>query len=275
MQTIILIVLGLAVLFLIVFVIRAWLFGGELCRNFQRCNVVVDGKKGKGKDLVFQYVINRRKKPYYSNIDYGGKHDPIKLEQVSTKPNTYIDFISEKLKPTEAGRLYEKQDVYISDGGVFLPSYMDSTLYKLYASMPIYYALSRHLAEHNIHVNIQNESRLWKALREQADYFVHVQKNIKLPHFILLKLYTYEKEESVQRVIKPMKRRLFNKFSKAEADQFEAEHGEIKGGWLIIRKKSIKYDTRAFEKKLYGDTPRNYRPKKPWLSKMAEELEKA
>lgn len=40
--------------------------------------------------------------------------------------------------------------------------------------MPIFYALSRHLYNNNIHVNVQNLGRLWLKLREQADSFIRV-----------------------------------------------------------------------------------------------------
>ena len=56
------------------FLVRSWLLGKHIVRQFQRCNVVVDGKKGKGKDVLFQYVIHKRKEPYYANIDYGGNY---------------------------------------------------------------------------------------------------------------------------------------------------------------------------------------------------------
>jgi len=245
----------IGVVLLIVFLIRAWLFGRFVKRNFQRCNVVVDGKKGKGKDLLFQYVINKRKAPYYSNIDYGGKYEPIKVKDISVNPNTYVDFINDRI--TQCKRtMKERKDVYISDGGIYLPSYMDSQLYKAFPSFPIYYALSRHLADHNIHVNVQNVGRLWKALREQADFFVHVETNVKLPFFILVKCITYDNVNSATETLKPIRGRWFNKFSKAEVDVFNAQHGDIRGGWVIIPKWRIKYNTRALEPVLFGDQPR-------------------
>lgn len=242
-------------IFLIVFAVKSWLFGRFVVRNFQRCNVVVDGKKGKGKDLLFQYVISKRRKAYYSNIDYGGKYEHVEVRDISVAPNTYAEFI--KGKVTEVPRRFaERKDVYLSDGGIYLPSYMDSQLYKAYPSFPIYYALSRHLADHNIHVNVQNLGRLWKALREQADFFVHVKSNLKLPFFILVKCYTYDNINSAMEAIAPLKGRWFNKFSKAETDVYNATHGEIRGGWIALRKSKIAYNTRALEPVLYGEQER-------------------
>lgn len=249
--------IALAVLLLIalIFLIRAWLFGRYVVKGFEHGNTIVDGHKGKGKDLVFQYVINKRKKPYYANIDYGGEHTNISCREISIEPNTYDNFINDNVTPIKR-QFVENKDFYISDGGIFLPSYADSTLHKTYKSMPLFYPMSRHISNSNVHVNIQNMARLWKPLREQADFFVHVKGRLRLPGFILVHANTYDKAESAEKCLEPLKGRWFNQYSKAEVDIYKAEHGEIKSGWLIIRKKRIKYDTRAFEKIIYGDAPR-------------------
>ena len=139
---IIFVVLGIGLLIALFWLIKQALFTHNVIRNFKKCNVVVAGKKGTGKDLVFNKLINKRHDFYYSNIKYGGKCKLISLKQVSVYPNTYDDFINEKV--TKIPRTFrEKKDIYISDGGIFLPSYKDSVLYKTYPSMPIFYALSR------------------------------------------------------------------------------------------------------------------------------------
>lgn len=252
---IVLVGLGIGLLLLIVFLVRAWLFGRFIVGNFRRCNVVVDGKKGKGKDLLFQYVIAKRKAPYYANIDYGGRYENIKVRDIDVSPNTYREFIADHVSVVKR-KMVERKDVYISDGGIYLPSYMDSQLYKAYPSFPIYYALSRHLADSNVHVNVQNVGRLWKALREQADFFVHIKTNVKIPFFILVKCWTYDNVNSAMACVAPVKTRLFNKFSKAETDVYNAQYGEMRSGWVIIPKWRIKYNTRALEPVLYGEQPR-------------------
>lgn len=248
MEIIIIIVILVAFVFCLIWFIKQYLFKKEIIRNFKKCNVIVDGKKGSGKDLIFQEVIRKRNDFYYSNIDYGYKGRLINISKdLSVYPNTYKEFILNKVDKVDR-KLYEKKDVYISDGGIFLPSHMDSVLHKSFPSFPILYALSRHLYANNIHVNVQNFNRLWKALREQADYFIHVKKTIKLPLFLFVRATTYDKYESAVRYLEPVKTRMFNKYSKAEIDIYNATYGEIKAGWIIIRKKDIKYDTRAFEK---------------------------
>lgn len=221
--------------------------------HFNKCNVIVAGKKGSGKDLLFQKVINKRKDFYYSNISYGGNHKIISLKDISlqdkeTKKHlTYNDFLNDNVIKSKH-KFYEGKDIYISDGGIFLPSHMDSSLHKTYPSLPIFYALSRHLYDSNIHVNVQNFERLWKPLREQADFFVYVHRTIKLPFILLTRYTTYEKLETAIQRVNPMKVRALNKFSKAEVDKHNATFGVIKNGWVVQRKRKVKYDTRAFEK---------------------------
>ena len=75
MQSILVVVvfigLGIGLFVLLLFLFRSWLFGRFVVSEFKRCNVVVDGKKGTGKDLLFQYVIWKRDEHYYANISYG------------------------------------------------------------------------------------------------------------------------------------------------------------------------------------------------------------
>lgn len=257
---IVLIVLGLALAVVVFLLVKSWLFSREVLRNFKTCNVIVTGKKGRGKDVLTQWVISKRKKPYYANISYGGAYTHIKLRDISAEPNTYESFIDDKVTICKRWA-YEKEDVYISDAGVHLPSQMDGYLHKKYPGLPIYYALSRHLANHNIHCNVQNLGRLWKALREQADYYVNLRGVLRLPFFLALKMTTYDKYESAYKLLEPVKPRLINKYSRAETDIYKASNGEIKTGWVIIPKRILKYDTRAFEKVLYGQQKRLERKK--------------
>lgn len=249
MIIIVFIIIAIGLLICTVWLIRQSLFTRDIVQHFKKCNVVVAGKKGTGKDLIFNKVINKRHDEYYSNIKYGGKCHLISLKQVSVSPNTYDDFINERV--TKVKRVFkEGKDIYISDGGIFLPSYMDAKLYKTYPSMPIYYALSRHLYNHNVHVNVQNYERLWKALREQSDFYVTCKKTIKIFGIFFTKCITYDKLQSAMQGLLPIKNRIANKYSKAEVDLYNSQNGEIKQGWVIQFKHNIKYNTRAFEKVL-------------------------
>lgn len=247
MPVVLLLLLLLPVALGAVWLVKQSLFTRDIVRHFEKCNVVVAGKKGTGKDLVFNKVINKRKDSYYANIKYGGKCKVISLKAVSVAPNTYKDFVNENV--TKISRTFkEGKDIYVSDGGIFLPSYMDAVLYKTYPSMPIYYALSRHLYNSNIHVNVQNYERLWKALREQSDYYVTCKKTIHVFGIFFTKCITYDKLQSAMAGLLPIKSRLLNKYSRAEVDIYNSTNGEIRSGWVIQFKRNIYYDTRAFEK---------------------------
>lgn len=246
MNIVFIIVFFALLVFVSIWLIKNKLFYNDIVKHFKKCNCVVDGKKGSGKDLLFQKVINTRNETYYSNIDYGKRYIHVDVKDISASGNTYKDFIVDNVKKSQR-LFYETKDIYISDGGIYLPSYMDATLYKTYPSFPIFYALSRHLYRANVHVNIQNFARLWKALREQADFFIHVHKTINFFGFLIIKATTYDKYESAVAYLSPVKSRIMNKYSKSEVDIYRATNGEIKRGYIIIRKRSIKYNSRAFE----------------------------
>lgn len=254
-SVILLIAIGIAAILIAVITIKYIFFKRYLLNNFKSCNVGVEGKKGRGKGLLFQWVINHRKETYYSNVSYSKKGDKrfkeIKsLKEVSCEPNYYENIVNDNIVKTPH-KFIESKDIYIDDIGVFLPSYMDSTLYKKFPSMPILYALSRHLYNSNIHFNTQNIERGWKALREQADFYVSVKGTLKLFGFIFItKMVTYEKYESCKQHLLPLKSRFLNKFSKAQKDLYDAKNGVIKKGFIINFKWDLHYDTRIFEKKL-------------------------
>lgn len=263
MKTILTIALIIGLVLLLVFLLSAYLTKKRITNEFRRCNVIVYGKKGNGKDLLFQAVINKRKRPYYANISYGGDYTPIWANEISVAPNTYENFINNNVTIVEK-KLAERKDVYLSDGGIILPSQYDSTLYKSFPSFPVYYALSRHLSNSNVHINTQNIGRVWKALREQADYYIRCRGVINLPFFLIIKTTEYDNYASAEKNLLPLKSRFANKFSRAETDQFEATNGFIKSGFVIVRKKSVKYDSRAYHKIIYGcPAPSDKRKKRP------------
>lgn len=175
------------------------------------------------------------------------KHKIISLQDVSVKPNTFNNFVTNTIEKVPHS-LKEGKDIYISDIGNFLPSYMDSTLYKLYPSMPIYYSLSRHLYNSNVHCNTQNIERGWKALREQADFYVICKRTIRIFNWFITRMVTYDNYNSAKNGIQPIKLRMLNKYSKANVDLFVAQNGDIRKGYIIQHKKNLTYDTRYFEK---------------------------
>lgn len=248
MALIIVIIAAILLVVALVWIIQNHITNNNTLWNFKHCNVIVAGKKGSGKDLLFQWVINKRKDYYYSNISYGRQHKIIKLRQVACEPNSYDNIVNDKIEK-QPHFFKEGKDIYISDIGIYLPSYMDSKLYQKFPSMPIYYALSRHFADNNVHCNTQNIERGWKALREQADFYIQVKRTYKIfGYFFITKYYSYDNYESAKKHLLPIKNRILNKYSKAETDIYNATNGDIRKGYIFQIKRKLYYDTRAMEK---------------------------
>lgn len=246
---------------IIILILYIWLESNAnyIAKKFKHGNCIVWGKKRKGKDLLFQKVINKRKKEHYQtnypdNFNYGHKGKQIKLGDLSVQPNIYENLIMGKINKIERYEEREKVDTYISDGGIYLPSQYNHILNKLYPSMPIYYAVIGHLYDSNIHVNYNGEiTRLWDKLREQADDYFYVDKNIKLPGIIFIKVFYYERYSAAASTLLPMKKGFLNKQQKALYEQYNATNGLIKPLWIAIRKKSIHYDTRYFKRLFFKE----------------------
>lgn len=251
-------IIMILVVFLIGFalyvIITHFLTINRIVKEFKHCNVIVFGKKGNGKDLLTQEVIyKRRKENYFSNIDYGYKYHNANVSSLELTPNTYENFINGEVSKIKKINKYENADFYLSDCGIILPSQFDTKLYKQYPSFGASYALSRHLYHNNIHCNTQNLGRVWKALREQADYYIKCRGVIKLPFLLVVKTTEYEKYESAEKSLLPYHIPLIGRqFQQAEAKQYRATNGFIKNGFVIVLKKHIHYDTRAYHKILFG-----------------------
>jgi hypothetical protein len=235
----------------LIFVIKGWYWAFYIKKCFESNNVIVFGKKGKGKDMLFHKMILMRGKKYGGNIDYGYDFIDTPINSISVSPNTYNEMLNGNVVKIKK-KFLEKVDYYISDGGIFLPSQYDTTLDKLYPSLPITYATSRHLGLFNIHINVQYLGRIWKKLREQADTYFQARGVTLLPFGILLcKVRYYEKYESAERGINPLSARMLNSFSRAEVDKYDAENGLILDMYYFVNLKNVYYNTRHFATVFY------------------------
>ena len=169
-MAVILIIVAVIFLFICLSRLLSWRF---VKRCFYEGNVIVCGLRGRGKDVLFSLVTNSCKSKYISNIDYTGDNRFInfKLEDIGVGGNTFENFISNRIKPYSYP--YEDGiDYFISDSGIYFPSQEFSRLNKLFPSVPVFQALSRHLGDCNFHCNVQNLNRLWDKIREQADTYI-------------------------------------------------------------------------------------------------------
>lgn len=239
-------------LLLIIFIRLRFVNLSYTAKQFERQNVIVTGKKGTGKDVLFSAVINKRKEIAYSNIDYG-KYTIVKpISYLNTLPNTYENLLENKIQIIEKN-IQEKTDYYLSDGGIYLPSQYDIALCKNenYKSLPIFYTLSRHLGNMNVHVNVQNINRLWIKLREHADYYITCKGCLNLGPWLYLKTIHYESYDDC-----------FNSRLPTRKRQQTDEKGHIEYKRYLIPKRYLTYDTRHFHKVFYGVPAPNKKEKK-------------
>lgn len=225
----------------------------KIIKLFKSGNVQIDGKKGRGKDLLTANVIARRNIPYVSNIDYGYMRIPYEYEMISVK-NNYRNFIENKFNPYNYP-LPDKVDLYLSDCGIYFPSQYCGELNKLYSDLPVFMALSRHLGECNVHTNAQYLGRVWDKIREQGDIYIKcVGVKVLFGKLVIQKVRIYEKYESCLNNVMPLRVKV--PFTPKERSMVEIErqkylnqHGKIVTRLLIYWNKA-KYDTRAFKSKL-------------------------
>ena len=249
------VILILLIIVLIFFIIER-INTKNLVKYFELGNVIVFGKKRKGKDLLFNKVINARKRIYYANMPYnrnGYNHLEMRELNINT---SYTDFIEGDIKKCDSPLKYDNTDYYITDAGIYLPSQYDTILSKQYKTLPIIYALSSQVFKCNIHINTQALNRVWLKLREQADTYIKVKKTIKIFGFFITLYTIYDKYSSAEKELAPLKGRFLNSFSQAEKDKYECENGFIKNAFIIQRKKHIYYDTHYFRTYLLNEPPK-------------------
>lgn len=229
----------------------------KVIKLFDKGNVCVTGLRGSGKDMLMSNVCIRRQLPYISNVNYGGVFYRLDFRQLDCGGNTYKDFISGDLKyykfPYPDGT-----DVYISDVGVYFPSQFCNELNRDYKSIPVYMALSRHLASGNVHLNVQNLNRAWDKLREQSDQYILCRWcYVLFGSIVIQKIRIYEIYDSCVRRVPPFRlsRPLLGGSRvdawKQEKERYEQNYGKVSEGILIYRNKST-YDTRIFKTLLEG-----------------------
>ena len=226
----------------------------KIIKLFEQGNVSVCGLRGKGKDMLMANVVIRRDKPYVSNTDYGGKFIRFEPELLNCK-NTWRNFMTGKLNryvyPYEDG-----VDIYLGDGGVYMPSQYQGELCKEYGHVPIYMAISRHLGDCNFHYNVQNLNRMWDKIREQSDTYIRcVGCKVLFKKLVFQRVIIYEKYESAVNRVPPfwLRRPWLNpdriQSWEIQRQNYEIAHGSVKPRILIYFNKS-EYNTRIFKEML-------------------------
>ena len=226
----------------------------KIIKLFEEGNVSVCGLRGKGKDMLFANVVMRRKKPYISNTNYGGEFIPFEPYVLNCR-NTYRNFLTGKINRYEYP-FDDGVDIYIADGGVYMPSQYQGELCKEYGHIPVYMAISRHLGDCNFHYNVQNLNRMWDKIREQSDTYIRcICCKVLFGKIVLQKVIIYEKYESAVNRVPPfrLRRPLINPTRlqawEIQKQNYEISHGSVKPRFLIYINRS-KYNTRIFKEML-------------------------
>lgn len=230
----------------------------KLFKYFKMGNVCVTGLRGTGKDVLTGNAIARYKKPYVSNLNYGGEFTPLDLRECLLGGNNYKNFLSGDIKYYVDP--YKGKDIFLSDAGVYTPSQYCNELNRDYGSLSAYMALSRQVGHHNFHINVQNLNRLYDKIREQSDIYIRTRKCVFLFGKIVLLWWTYyDKMDSCVARVNPCRITvpfMASKEVKLNAqmyrDKFFNQYGTVKNHFSIFINKS-KHDTYHFEKLLKGE----------------------
>lgn len=223
---------------------------------FKRDSVCVFGKKGKGKDVLFNYAIKKEKIKPYSNYSYGGKAEVISLKELDIK-NTYEEAFSENWNKVANYKIREGSSIFISDAGVYLPSQYYNQLNKKYPSLPLYMAVSRHLSDTKVHYNTQSIGRVWDKLREQITYFIEANKTtVFFNHLSVTTCTVYDRVETAEKGVTPFKpsRTKGKEEIEAERLRFVADNGLVRRLKVVQWLKKDSFDSRFFKKKLLIDS---------------------
>lgn len=236
------------------------MFFRTIIKLFEQGNVCVTGLRGQGKDMLMSNVVVRRKRPYVSNVNYDGRVRKRRSKHSIYRPfnpldydthNTYDDFITGRVKSYTFPHI-DGTDIYISDAGVYFPSQYCNELNKKYGGLVSFMALSRHLGDCNVHINVQNLNRCWDKIREQSDTYIQCNRCIVFLGFVFQTITIYENYDSCVKRVPPfrMSRPIMNKDRQQQYEiaytNFITTHGKIRRGFLFYRNKS-KYDTRIFK----------------------------
>lgn len=247
---IVFIVLGLLAIWVLFTVIKCCL-GRAYLKKIKEDSLIVFGKKGKGKTLLFSEMTRMDKKGFLSNTDFKRKKGTIiNPGEITVKPNTWESVLNGDYCKIEK-KEWESKPVYLDDAGIFFPNFADSLLKRSYPSMPIAFAVWRHLYNAPIHINSQDVNRVWKMLKEQQNGAIQCRKTVRIGPFAFIHCTYYSHLESAAKELLPMKETIFNKYNKAELNLYNANNGIIKDFVIFAPTWRNKYDSRYFKSKFF------------------------
>lgn len=230
-------------------------------RTFKKGNVCVTGLRGCGKDMLFANVTARCTKDYISNIDYQNKSTYHEFAPSALRiGNTYENFINQEVKRFTYP-YQQNVDYYLSDVGVYFPSQYNGELNKRYADIPTFMALSRHIADCNVHINVQNLNRAWDKIREQSDTYIRCIKCHVIGKLVIQTVIVYDQYDACLKRVEPFRplrapllsigsaRAMYKVKNEELFRSFKERNGSVRRYTLIYFNKS-NYNTRQFAEML-------------------------
>lgn len=230
-------------------------------RTFSKGNVCVTGLRGCGKDMLFANVTARCTKDYISNIDYQNKSTYHEFAPSALRiGNTYENFINQEVNRFTYP-YQQNVDYYLSDVGVYFPSQYNGELNKRYADIPTFMALSRHIADCNVHINVQNLNRAWDKIREQSDTYIRCIKCHVIGKFVIQTVVVYDQYDACLKRVEPFRplrapllsmgsaRAMYKVKNEELLRSFKERNGSVRRYTLFYFNKS-NYNTRHFAEML-------------------------
>ena len=225
-----------------------------MAKRFERGSVQICGQRGRGKDMLMGNIACRSQN-YYSNVDYGGGYHPLDFADLDTH-NHFTDLVEKRITPYKYPYI-EGADIFISDIGIYFPSQYNSELDKKYPRLPQFLALSRQLANCNVHLNTQALGRAWIKFREQSDFFClcrWICKPLLKFGIVIQKVTLYDRYSSCEQAVIPfclptpsiLAPKEVKQQYEIEKQRYLQNYGEVTDVYLIYRNKST-YDTRYFK----------------------------
>ena len=268
MQFVLIVVAVLVLAYPLFLAFSSWR-GYRLLREKMADSLIVFGKRGHGKTLLFSVMARMCRKKGYLSTSPLKQEGEIRVgiaEDLQVLPNTYRSFILGNPQPVERREEFEGKPVFVDDGAIYLPNYADAELKKAYPSLPVAYALWRHLYDAPWYINSQAVGRTYKLVKEQADGFIRARRVSWLFGVGLLRLTYYSNIESAERDLAPFPRPpLFRGRGdwKARKAEYEATHGEIVDVRILVLSSHHRYDSRYFRSVLMPEEERREDPPSP------------
>lgn len=212
---------------------------------FKKLSVMVCGKRGTGKDTLFSYVAY--KKNNNSNIKINDHTNVINLDDICIPNLTRQQLVKGNNGFAKFSDYSHFDNIsFISDSGIYYPSFDDSILKKEYPSFATSIAIWRHLYNSGLHFNCQVNTRLWKILREQIEDTIMCLECKRGLLYTKLKLRYYESPRDAELCLKPIKIGFFRK-GNPDYNIELSKRWEIKDYTLFIPNRMITHNSRAFK----------------------------